>query len=274
MNSFSSETSTSRRPDVFRALGADEPPLTIAVAGSNFRLVRCLKHDSWAATVLYADKNGRRLACKINRRHPLPGCLPADRLGRWLARREERVMRELRGIDGFPRWAGEVAVDGAILPTAVAHWWVDGEPFRPDAKVGDDFFPSLCRMLSAFHATGCAYVDMSKWGNIIVGSDGRPCLLDYQIYFRAGGGYFSRCLLRQLQKGDWFYLRRHWRRCRPDQFHQCAERSWSTEPPHIWFAERVGFLFRGLRIGILRISGVKGDPRRNDENACKGAIHP
>lgn len=268
MNSLSSESLTARRPDAFRALGPQEPPDCIRVSGTAFSLVRCLKHDSWAATAVYADDSGRRLACKIHRVHRLPGGIPAARLGVWLARREESVMRELHAVEGIPRWAGAVSVRDKPMPTAVAHWWVEGVPFRPDVRVDDEFFPALGRTLSAFHATGRAYIDMSKWGNILVGSDGRPCLLDYQIHFRARSGRVSHRLLRQLQKGDWFYLLRHWRRCRPDQYLELADASLSREPPHIFVAERVGFIFRALRIFILRLSGVRGDPRKIDEHNC------
>lgn len=272
--SFSSESLTARRPDIFRALGPAEAPPRINVGGADFGLVECLKHDSWAATALYADAAGRRLACKFNRSHALPGGLPARRLGIWLAEREASVLREMSSQTGFPRWAGAVTAEGQSLANAVAHWWIEGRPFRPDLAVNDDFFPQLSRMLSAFHATGRAYVDMSKWGNILVGDDGAPSLLDYQIHFRAPDSRASRWLLRQLQKGDWFYLRRHWRRCRPDQYAGQAARSWSSEPPHIWVAERVGFFFRGLRIAILRWHGVKGDPRRHDERVCASGGGP
>jgi hypothetical protein len=268
MRTFSSEYLTARRPDVFRALGPAEPPAMLRAGEADFRLLKCLKHDSWAATALYADAAGRRLACKFNRWHPLPGGLPTEGLGTWLAEREAAVLREMSDRSGFPRWVGAVSAGADPLPNAVAHWWIEGRPFRPDLMVNDDFFPQLSRMLSAFHATGRAYVDMSKWGNILLGDDGKPSLLDYQIHYRAGRGRAARWLLRQLQMGDWFYLRRHWRRCRPDQYAREAARSWSSEPPHIWLAERVGFFFRGLRIAILRCHGVKGDPRRNDEAAC------
>lgn len=269
MSAFSSESLTGRRPDLFRALGPADPPSDISIGGAPFRLLECLKHDSWAATAVYVDQSGRKAACKFNRSHPLPCGLPGRALGTWLAGREERVMRDMSNFVGFPRAAGAVTASGKTLANAVAHWWIEGEPFRPDLKVNDEFFPRLCRMLSVFHATGRAYVDMSKWGNILVGADGAPALLDYQIHLNASGGVAPRWLLRQLQKGDWFYLWRHWRRCRPDQYALCARRSWSDEPPHIWAAERVGFLFRGIRIGILRLSGVKGDPRKVDEAACR-----
>lgn len=190
--------------------------------------------------------------------------ISARRLGCALAEREERVLRMMHGVAGFPEWAGRVEVDGVAWPHAVSHHWIDGETFNPFlSKVADGFFPALRDMLFALHARGIAYVDMSKWGNILVGSDGRPYLLDYQIHYRAGHLPMSRTLLRWLQAGDVYYLRRHWRRCRPDQVPAVDAREWLREPPHIWLAERLGPAFRGLRLAILKAHGVRSDPRKD-----------
>lgn len=262
-DNLSSEKIGPRRPQAFRALGAEDPPLEISAGSRDFELVEVLKHDSWAATAVYRDAAGARIVCKFNRSSPLPPGLPAGWLGRWLAQREARVFREMAGVAGFPRWTGPVAVEGREWLNAVAHDWIPGRPFQPCLEVNDTFFPKLAAMLTAFHARGLAYVDMSKWGNIIVGDDDEPYLLDYQIHFAAGPGRLSRWVLRQSQAGDTFYLRRHWRRCRPDQVPSAEAEAWSREPPHIWFAERVGPFFRGIRLGILRLSGVRGDPRKH-----------
>lgn len=263
MDNLSSEKVTGRRPDVFRALGPADPPASVTIGGMPCDLAAVLKYDSWAATAVYVGGGGARFACKFNRSHPLPAGIPAAWIGRALAGREERVLRMMHGEPGFPRWAGEVEVDGVAWPHAVSHHWIEGEPFHPfESRVGDGFFPELQVMLSALHAKGIAYVDMSKWGNILVGADGHPYLLDYQIHWQGGPGRLSRTVLRWLQAGDVYYLRRHWRRCRPDQVPSTEAGDWSKEPPHIWLAERLGPFFRGLRLATLRAHGVKGDPRK------------
>lgn len=266
MDSLSSERVGGRRPDVFRALGSLEPPEQVKIGGTPCRLRSVLKYDSWAATALYVTEEGRKVACKFNQTEPLPLGIPALWLGRSLARREERVMRLMDGVPGFPRWAGVVEVNGIPWHHAVSHYWIEGEAFNPfESKVGDGFFPALRDMLGALQARGIAYVDMSKWGNILVGTDGCPYLLDYQIHFSSGGGALSETILRWLQAGDVYYLRRHWRRCRPDQVPKSDTDQWSKEPPHIWLAERVGPFFRGMRIAVLRAHGVKGDPRKDED---------
>lgn len=257
-----------RRPEVFRALGAGDPPAEVETAGRPWRLLRVLKHDSWAATAVYHGDGGEKIVVKFNRTHPLPGGVPAGWLGRRLAEREARVFRMMEGWPGFPRWTGPVIIEGVECPSAVGHHWIEGEPWSPSARVGDGFFPELSGMLEAFHARGFAYVDMSKWGNILVGADGRPHLLDYQICFPGGRGPVTRWIAKRLQAGDRYYLRRHWRRCRPDQVPAAQTDGWSDEPPHIWLAERAGPFFRGIRILVLKLHGVRGDPRKEESSAA------
>src|SRR5215510_10134843 len=68
---FSSEGGVRPRPSMFRALGHEDPPAIIHVNGVRHRRLEALKHDSWAATAMYADERGVRCACKFNRVHRL-----------------------------------------------------------------------------------------------------------------------------------------------------------------------------------------------------------
>lgn len=188
--------------------------------------------------------------------------MPMAWLGRWLAQREQRVLRLMEGTQGFPRWTGSVSVNGREIPTAVAHDWIAGRPFKPSLMVNDQFFPALQSMIEKLHAHDIAYVDMSKWGNILVGDDGGPYLLDYQIHFRLPRGWPLRWWLRLLQWADMYYFRRHWLRCRPDQVSWDDRMAWSRQPPHVWIAETVGPVFRFARRVVLRMFGAKGDPRK------------
>ena len=89
------------RPAALRALGADEPPLVVEIDGLTHQLLAVFKHDSLAATALYAGA-GRRVVCKFNRRQPFLG-LPTKWLGRYLARHEAKVLRRLSGLPNIPR---------------------------------------------------------------------------------------------------------------------------------------------------------------------------
>ncbi|MBK5965354.1 hypothetical protein CCR95_14980 [Thiocystis minor] len=103
---------------------------------------------------------------------------------------------------------------------------------------------------------------MSKWENILVGDDGLPYLLDYQIHFRPPPELPLRWLLHWGQQADLYYLHRHWRRCRPDQLRPDEQIVWSRPPLPVWVAEAIGPIFRRLRLLILRAHGVRGDPRK------------
>jgi hypothetical protein len=160
-------------------LGVEDPPLMVEIGGASYRRIEVLKHDSWAATALYG-RSGPEAVCKFNRRQFIFG-LPMSWLGKWLARHEARVLRRLEGLPHIPRLLGEVLVAGNRSDNAVAHDYVPGHPLGRREYVGDDFFPALQRLLAQMHKRNIAYVDLTKRGNIIVGEDGRPCIIDFQI---------------------------------------------------------------------------------------------
>lgn len=58
------------RPPLFRALGAAEPPAGVRVDGVDYTRVTVFKHDSWAATALYAADEGL-ITAKFNRIQPI-----------------------------------------------------------------------------------------------------------------------------------------------------------------------------------------------------------
>jgi hypothetical protein len=261
-DSLSSERLVPRRPTLFRALGPHEPPASIEIGERTYRHVSTVKHDSWAATAMYADEGGCRIACKFNRMHPL-GLLSMTWLGRRLALREQRVLESVKNLDGFPRWSGPVYRSGRRYWNAVAHDWIDGHTFKPWLPVDADFFPRLRALVAELHARDIAYVDMSKWENILIGDDGRSYLIDYQIHFRLPRGWPLRWWLRRLQAADRYYLRRHWARGRPDQL-SAEERNLSAHVPVVVrVGEVLGSLWRAVRLLVLRAFGVRGDPRRD-----------
>ena len=67
-----------------------------------------------------------------------------------------------------------------------------------------------------------AYVDTNKSHNILLGDDGRPHLIDFQISFAPGilrkipfFGWLAGMLLRRLHEADVYHIHKHWRRLRP-----------------------------------------------------------
>ena len=203
-------------------------PGEFACKAGTFRLVRQFKHDFFAATGLYERKGAvpisaegtvpvptvpapEKVVLKIQRRRPFFG-MPMGWLGGWLTRHEATIYRELADLPGVPGFVDFLG------PTGFIHDFVPGEPLARDVPVSDSFFDDLADLLAAIHARGLAYVDLNKRQNILVGTDGRPCLIDFQISFRLGnrGGEMPRAILAMLQKQDWYHFYKHKRRCRPD----------------------------------------------------------
>jgi hypothetical protein len=237
------------RPPWLRALGASDPPGVIAVDGAVYRCAEIYKHDSWAATALYEAEDGRRLVCKFHRQRRI-GLLPMGWFGRRMARHEAAMLDRLADVPGVPRRAGVVRIGSRALRFAVARAYIAGHPLRKAERVDDRFFPRLEALLGGIHARRLAYVDLHKRENIIVGEDGRPHLVDFQIGV-AWPRWLPSPLLRILQRSDDYHLSKHWAACRPDQ---CDPRRAAQVRNVPWFirAHRlVGRPFRALRRGLL-----------------------
>jgi hypothetical protein len=197
-----------QRPALFRALGRRDPPQEIHVDGHAYQRHDILKHDSWAATAIYR-RPGKTIVCKFNRLEPIFG-IPMDWLGRWLAWREKNALTKLAGLPGIPPACGKVYAGGQHLVNAVAHDYVEGHPLGKNEKVRDDFFPTLQASVAEMHRRGIVYVDLHKRENILVGDDGRPYLIDFQIHFRKDPGLpFANGLFRLLARSDQYHLSKH-----------------------------------------------------------------
>jgi predicted Ser/Thr protein kinase len=146
-----------------------------------------------------------------------------------MARYEAAVLGHCQDLQGVPRL---VPVD---RPGVLAHEFVPGEPLHRNSRVDDEFFPRLFRLLGQIHKRGVAYVDLEKCENILVGEEGAPWLIDFQVAFyvppRLGG---ETTLVRKvrgwLQRADIYHARKHLRRVRPDLLDAEAERRSRIKP--------------------------------------------
>lgn len=196
------------------ALGKNDLPSCLTVERAAFRHTKTFKHDFFAATGLYEGPQGK-VILKIGRVAPLFG-LPLSWIGRLLARHEARLYALTQGVPGVPRFFG---MHGK---TGIVHEFVEGRPLKKDDAPADDFFPRLSAMLARIHALGAAYVDLEKRENILLGDDGSPHLIDFQISWhvpanRGGETWPLRLVRDMLQASDRYHLLKHWRRQRPDQ---------------------------------------------------------
>jgi hypothetical protein len=248
------------RPPVLRALGRIDPPQEVEVRGQTCVRVDIFKHDSWAATARYRGPQGD-VVCKFNRVQPILW-LPMRWLGRWLAARERTMLRRLAGLRGIPEECGPVTSSGQLLRHAVAHDYVPGRPPNSRQRPPNAFFPELIGLLNQIHRRGIAYVDLHKRENMLVGEDGRPYLVDFQVCF----GLWSRALsaipplrsvLCALQHLDWYCLAKHVRHHRRDQLHLLRSVPNASRPWWINVHRSFAVPLRRLRRGLLVAMGVR-----------------
>jgi hypothetical protein len=270
-------SATKPRPKIFRALGSRDLPANIGIAGESFALVDPLKHDSWAATGLYAGSRGK-VICKFNREQNIFG-LPMRWLGRALARREAEFLRRTADVPNLPRGCGPVTMDGTVRLNAVARVYVEGHPLGANERVGDDFFPQLRLTFDEIHRRGLAHVDLHKRENIIVADDGRPCLIDFQICWLSPEGFWGRtwpfrAVLHLLQRADNYHFIKHVVRHRPDQLPP-GQRDMDSHRP--WFIKlhrhALSIPFRALRRRLLVLLSVRsGKGMAESEVAPEDAV--
>ena len=178
-------------------------------------------------------------------------------LGRLLARREARMLKLLADEPNVPSGCGSVRVRGRKAPTAVAHQFVPGRPLCRDDVIDTEFFHELDRLIQELHRRGIAYVDLHKRENILVGDDGHPHLIDFQISVRLTRRWPLVWLLQMLQGSDCYHLAKH----RYMQFqHQPGtriQREFLSLPWWIRLHRTMTRPFRKMRRRMLVASGIR-----------------
>lgn len=196
-----------------RALGRRELPDRFRL---NDRIYRCtlrVKHDFWAATGFYENDAGHRVVLKASRTEDFAG-IPLAIVGRWLCRREQRFYNKLSDLPNVPKIVGRLGDYGFI------HEYVPGKPLSADRPVPDGFFDQLVELLVELHQRGVAYADTNKPENILLGDDGRPHLIDFQISYDTYELFdtpLNRWVVRQIQKEDLYHILKHKKRLRFDE---------------------------------------------------------
>ncbi len=197
----------------FKALGRDALPDDIKISGRRYELVKAYKHQFITAVGLYR-RNEDRVVCKFHRNVSFAG-IPLDWLGNFLASYERENLRRCQGISGVPR------LRETNMASALAHDYVPGHPLHGDADLTDTYFGRLFVLLEKIHDRDMAYVDLEKQENILVGDDGQPHLIDFQIALRLPDFFLkyaplARWLLQRSQRSDYYHAMKHLRRYRPD----------------------------------------------------------
>ncbi len=131
---------------------------------------RVLKSDALGRVELHPGDPPRIV------RVPCGGRVPGSA---WLARRllarERRALLALDGLEGVPR-----ALDPSS-PRSGCRSYLDGVPLHRAELLPGDFFEHLTALVERLHARGVCHNDLHKEQNVIVGRDGRPALIDFQL---------------------------------------------------------------------------------------------
>lgn len=181
---------------------------TLGLEGRSYRVLSILKEDRYARSTLLEGAGGKRFVLKESVLRLPPG-LRVPPLAVLLARHEAGLFRRLEGLEGIPRLTGQPRRDAFLRE------FVEGATVRETGRPPDGFFASLERVLRGVHGRGVAYVDLAKEENVIVGSDGRPWLIDFQVSVAREGPL--RSLVGLLQREDLYHLSKMRLRRRPDE---------------------------------------------------------
>lgn len=102
--------------------------------------------------------------------------------GPLLAWREARALQRLSGVPGVPRLIRQVNAR-ALLIEHVAGISTKAIPY---GSVQPELFDRLGRLVREVHEHGVAHCDLRTRGNIIIGYDGQPYLVDFAAHIGSG----------------------------------------------------------------------------------------
>jgi predicted Ser/Thr protein kinase len=203
-----------------RALGRDELPPTITVGGATYRHETTIKHDFWAVTGFYLSPTGERVVLKCGRVAEFCGFSLAW-AGRYLCWREMHFYERLADLPNIPKVLGRVGKTGFV------HEYVKGRPLSDRNPVPETYFDKLFQLIDELHRRGIAYVDTNKPQNILVGDDGEPHLIDFQISWDSEWWInkpLSRWIGRKLAREDRYHLLKHKRKIAPREMTEAEAR--------------------------------------------------
>jgi hypothetical protein len=275
----------------FYACGDTGLPPEIACLGGQYALEKVLKHDFHAATGLYRRQERAgwgllhqsgfggasptlplRLVCKINRR--MHFCfLPLGLLGQLMTHSEISKLRRCEGIPEVPR----------VLARLDAHTYVyeyiEGLTLDDRPPLPADFFDRLADALRRVHARNLVHFDLHKRGNILIDTEGRPHIIDFQIARHIGDRFLlsrwlSSRLRRWLQSYDIYHIYKYKRRFQPELLTEAEEK---LSHNHSWPLElqrAIAWPYKKTRRACLRYLYAKGILTGTADAGTCGETHP
>ena len=249
----------------FYACGCDFPPKQIELAGNTYIPEKVFKHDFFAATALYAVKdpvpvaqkqNPEKIVLKMARIQHFLG-LPSKWLGQALCDHEVDKLRRLDHIEPVPHVLTRYGKTGFIYK------YIEGQSLSEQKEIPGDFFDRLLELLSGIHQSNIVYLDMNKRGNIIVGPEGKPYLIDFQISLHLCDRFalskkLTAYIRNILQGSDIYHLFKHKRKLFPDLLRPHEHALSRCSSPWIKIHRLIATPIRKLRRRLLDFLEQKG----------------
>jgi hypothetical protein len=224
-------------------------------------LSKVLKHDFLAGTGVYEavapdTDRPRKLVGKITRRRHF--CLiPLGWLGRIVTHNEVSNLRRCEGIDCVPK------VLDRITSHIYCYEYIEGTSLSEQADLPLDFFEQLLVVLERIHARRLVHFDLHKPGNILVGRDGRPYIIDFQLstyipdWLLVSRRLSSR-LRCSLQAYDIYHLYKHKRAFLPAQLTEAERRLAQNRSPLLRAHRAIANPYKRVRRACLRYLHTRG----------------
>ncbi|MBF0516238.1 MAG: hypothetical protein HQK97_03830 [Nitrospirae bacterium] len=189
-------------------------PSQVEINGDVMSFEKVLKEDFFSVNVLYRNSGGVRYVLKLSDFRFILGVLLRP-LAVFFSRREYDIYKRVNGIEGIPPLGPRFGLRGYL------HHFAEGTTLHEfKGQLPEDFFDALRAIIDQIHQRRIFYLDLNKLGNIIVGQDMRPYLIDFQvsIYFRPLPGFLGRItnsILQSLIREDIYHIYKHKKRFQP-----------------------------------------------------------
>jgi len=121
-------------------------------------------------------------------------------VGPLMIRREFGALAKLRGVEGIPRLVGKIDRYALAMEHVPGTSLADLEAGVLDAE----FYAKMRRVVDTMHSRGVAHCDLRSRGNVMLGEDGLPYLVDFAACVFRGRGInpFFRWLFHQFVLAD------------------------------------------------------------------------
>jgi len=174
-----------------------------------------------------------------------------------MTRSEISKLRRCEGIPAVPQ----------VLARLDAHTYVyeyiEGCSLDDRPPLSADFFERLAEALRQVHARHLVHFDLHKRGNILVDTEGRPHIIDFQIARHIGDRFLlsrwlSTRLRRSLQSYDIYHIYKYKRRFQPELLTEAEEKLSYNHSWPLQLQRSFAWPYKKIRRACLRYLYTKG----------------